>query len=152
MGDLMEAGPFRTTSLQQIEYGNAGNSAEFAQAIGFTPRSMDEMLAAHPAQTQDLWHARLYLLRPLLTASLVMMWLGSGMMGLLNPPQTTLTILKDNLGLPAALISAITVATSLLDIAIAWLVLKRRRRQTGIVQIATVLAYTIGLTMIQPVL
>jgi uncharacterized protein YbjT (DUF2867 family) len=83
LGDFLGRGPLTTTSLKQIEYGNVGQETGFIETIGFRPASLAESLRRRPAQTQDLWHARLYLLRPLVRLTLVVFWLMIGLADLL---------------------------------------------------------------------
>jgi uncharacterized protein YbjT (DUF2867 family) len=88
LADLAGGGPMGSTGLVQVLAGNAGREPDgaFAEAIGFTPEAMDAHLARRPAETQDLWHARLYFLRPLLRLALAVMWLGSAAVGVLAAP------------------------------------------------------------------
>src|SRR4029077_7487790 len=60
--DVGGGGPTGSASLRQFLAGNAGRepAGVFERAIGFAPASIDRHLAERPAQTQDLWHARLY--------------------------------------------------------------------------------------------
>lgn len=77
LGDLVGGGPLTTTSLRMIEQGNAAAPDHFTRATGIVPRRFDEVLAQHPAQVQDRWHARLYLLRPTLRTVLGLFWIVS---------------------------------------------------------------------------
>ncbi|MDP1751314.1 MAG: NAD(P)H-binding protein, partial [Reyranella sp.] len=105
IADFAGGGPLGTASLRQLEFGNAGKepATAFAGKIGFTPRGMDEMLGRRPAQTQDLWHARLYFLRPLLRTALVLLWLGSALAGVLAPVASYVMVdaAFSSLGLPS---------------------------------------------------
>lgn len=152
--DLTGGGPLGTASLRQIEAGNAGKEpiAAFADKIGFTPRTMDEMLARRPAQTQDLWHARLYFLRPLLRAVLVLLWLGSALAGVLAPVASYATVdaAFASLGLPSRPLALVFSGVDLL-IAVALLV-RWRPRWMAIVQLTVVGGYTILLTVLAPAL
>jgi uncharacterized protein YbjT (DUF2867 family) len=150
VGDLLQAGPFRTTALKQIDYGNTGDAEAFNQAIGFTPRRLDEALAAHPAQTQDCWHARLYLLRPLITLALLLTWFGSGLVGLISNRGVTHSILA-KLGIDPGWARLVQDTTSWLDIAVgALILLGRSRLRLGQLQLAIVLGYTMVLTIAEP--
>ena len=77
LGDLLGAGPLTTTSLRMIEQGNAAPPDPFTRASGIVPRPFDRVLAQHPAQVQDRWHARLYFLRPVLQTVLGLFWIVS---------------------------------------------------------------------------
>lgn len=150
LGDLLGNGPVTTTALRQLAYGNVGDPSAFARAIGFQPRSMDHALAQRPAQTQDLWHARLYFLRPALRAALAAMWLLSGLSGLLAPLATSTPYLAA-LGIPDSLAAAFAYGTGALDLGIGVLVaLAARPLAVGLVQLVAVAAYTLALTVAQP--
>ncbi|HVI87948.1 MAG TPA: SDR family oxidoreductase [Dongiaceae bacterium] len=152
LGDWIGAGPIRTTSLQQMAYGNDGDGAAFAAAIGFAPRSMDQAFQLAPAYVQDRWHARLWFLRPALTATLALMWLGSGLLGLVNPPLHILAALG-GFGLPGWLAAAVAYMTSLLDLAIGGLIIAGRGDQRlAFWQAIVVIAYTVALTIVAPAL
>ena len=51
----------------------------------FQPRGFHTFLNSRPAGTQDLWQARLYLLKPVLRLTLALLWLASAAIGLLLP-------------------------------------------------------------------
>ncbi|MBF0355990.1 MAG: NAD(P)H-binding protein [Alphaproteobacteria bacterium] len=86
MGDVLGRGPFSTTALNQLLYGNAADPEAFSKATGMQFDSLDRWLARSPSHVQDRWHARLYFIKPLLRAVLAFLWLGSGLMGLFLPP------------------------------------------------------------------
>jgi hypothetical protein len=154
IADLAGGGPLGTASLRQLEVGNAGREAAttFADKIGFTPRRMDDMMARRPAQTQDLWHARLYFLRPLLRTILILLWLGSALAGVLAPVTSYAMVdaAFSSLGLPSR---PLAVAFSGVDLLIAGALLVRwRPRWMGAIQMAVVAGYTILLTVLAPTL
>lgn len=148
VGDLTGQGPMRTTALEQMNYGNVSDPTGFESAIGFRPRAMTDALRDAPSHVQDRWHARLYFLRPALTLILILLWLGSGIAGLLNPPPGGELILA-KLGLPPIAADAFC----LLDLAIAaGLILGWRPRLLGLVQLAVVGSYTLGIGALEPAL
>jgi hypothetical protein len=111
---------------------------------------MDERLAERPAETQDLWHARLYFLKPLLRLTLVALWLGSAIVGVLAPIDTYAAVAGSlaKIGLPPRLLA---IGFSLLDLAIAAaLLLRLRPRLLAMVQVVVVLGYTFGLSILAP--
>jgi len=57
--------PARTTSFAQLAGGVVGDPAPWMAATGIQPKSLDQLLAERPANVQDRWFARLYLLKPL---------------------------------------------------------------------------------------
>ena len=148
LGDFFGRGPLSTTSLEQMEYGNAGRETGFAETIGFQPATLARRLQLRPAQTQDLWHARLYLLRPLVRGVLVLLWLASGLLGLVTLQSFALPLLS-GIGYPLGV--ALALGTSLLDLLIAGLLaLNWRPRQTGLLQLAVIAGYSAVLTVIAP--
>ncbi len=154
IADLAGGGPLGTASLRQLEVGNAGRepATAFADKIGFTPRRMDDMLARRPAQTQDLWHARLYFLRPLLRAVLILLWIGSALAGVLAPVASYAMVdaAFSSLGLPSR---PLALAFSGVDLLIAGALLVRwRPHWMAAIQVAVVAGYTILLTVLAPAL
>jgi uncharacterized protein YbjT (DUF2867 family) len=152
VADMTGGGPLGTMSLRQLLAGNVGRepSGIFARAIGFEPRSLEETLARRPAQTQDVWHARLYFLRPVLRLALVLMWLGSSVAGLLAPVNSYVAVdaALTTLGLP---VRALAIAFSVLDLLIAAALLVRWNvRLLAVVQLIVVAGYTAILTVLAP--
>ena len=150
VGDLVGSGPLRTTALVQLEYGNVSDAVAFERAIGFRPRTMTAAFQAAPSHVQDRWHARLYFLRPILTGTLSLLWLGSGIAGLFNPPESGEAIIA-RLGVPAPLIPTVEYGLCVLDIALGVAVaFAQSWRVLGSLQFAVVVIYTIGLTWLMP--
>ena len=150
IGDKVGDGPVATNSLVQMIAGNAGDSDHFRKAIGFRPLSLDEALDGRPAQVQDRWHARLFFLAPLLKAVLVFMWLASAWLGLYHGTAQSEALVQ-NLGLPPSLADPLRVGGSLLDMAIAaLLILDRQARWSTIVQLIVVMGYSVVITIAQP--
>ncbi|ATY33184.1 SDR family oxidoreductase [Sphingomonas psychrotolerans] len=151
-GDLIGSGPIASNSLEQLVAGNAGDSAAFAHAAGFKPRSLADAMRDRPAQVQDRWHARLFFLAPAIRAVLVLLWLASALLGLASSSAATAAF-GDAAGLPPGSADALRIGTSLLDIAIAGLVLfDRRGRLSTLAQLATVGGYTLVLGAVMPAL
>jgi uncharacterized protein YbjT (DUF2867 family) len=143
IGDLAGDGPIATNSLAQMVAGNAGDGEAFARSIGFAPRSLHAALQEHPAQVQDRWHARLFFLAPTLQTVLIFMWLASAWLGLIHGEAQT-KALVDSLGLSQGLADPLRIASSLLDIVIAgMLVFDRSVVRTAVVQLFVVLGYTL---------
>jgi uncharacterized protein YbjT (DUF2867 family)/uncharacterized membrane protein YphA (DoxX/SURF4 family) len=150
-GDVL-GGPVNSTAIRQLTFGNTGSVVPFVAATGIAPRGWRTALRAHPAQTQDRWHARLYFVRPLLRAMLAVLWIASGLTGLIQPHGTVAAILG-RFGLEGPAAQVAFWATSLGDIAIGIAVAARwRPKWTAAIQLAFVLGYTIGLTSIEPAL
>lgn len=152
LADLAGGGPMGTAGLRQLLAGNAGREPDgvFAAAIGFTPATLATRLARRPAQTQDLWHARLYFLRPMLRLALAAMWIGSAVAGFLAEPSQYAGVDR--------IISALGLAPwpigllfSAIDLALgAALLLRLKPRWLAAAQLVIVGGYTIGLGLVAP--
>ena len=143
IGDLMGDGPITSNSLAQMIAGNAGDSAVFTDAIGFTPRSLGSALRDRPAQVQDRWHAGLFFLAPALKGVLVLMWLVSAWLGLFHGAAQAAALVH-SLGLSPDWGEPLRIGGSILDLAIAALLLTdRTARWSTPVQLIVVLGYTL---------
>ena len=152
LGDFAKLDPLTTTSLAQFKARLTGDAMEFETATGISARGLTAVLADRPAETQDLWHARLYLIRPLVRLSLAALWLVSGLSGLFGNSADGLAGVgpfADN----QALASALVVFSSLVDLAIAAaLVIAWRLRLVANLQLLVVIGYTLALTLLYPAL
>ncbi len=70
--------PARATSFAQLADGVVGDPAPWMAATGIQPKSLDQLLAARPANVQDRWFARLYLLKPLAIVGLAVTAISAG--------------------------------------------------------------------------
>jgi uncharacterized protein YbjT (DUF2867 family) len=152
LADAAGGGPMGSAGLRQLLAGNAGRQPDgfFAKAIGFVPAAMNVRLARRPAQTQDLWNARLYFLRPLLRLALALMWLGSATVGVLAVPHQYAGVdgAITGLGLDPRTIALLFSAADLV-IGLA-LLLRWRPRWLGVAQLVLVAGYTAGLSFLAP--
>jgi len=150
LGDKLKLGPISTAAVTQFEGGVTADHAAFAKATGQQPRGLSEILAQRPAGTQDLWHARLYLARPLIRFALMFMWLLSGLVGLFLPPERFLDGLS---GVPLSG-QALTMAArgaDLIDLAIAFgLLAAWRLPRLALFQLAMVGSYTLVFGLMAP--
>jgi uncharacterized protein YbjT (DUF2867 family) len=138
--------PLRSTAMTVMAEGirsvKAGN--------GLAATSAAATLAANPSGVQDLWFARLYLLKPLVISGLSAFWLLSGLFPLLAPAQASAHLLPF---MPAGAAMALTIITCLVDIALGAAVLARplaRRALLGMLAVS--LAYLAGATLLEPAL
>lgn len=150
VGDLAGGGPIATNSVAQLVAGNAGDSAAFAKAIGFEPRSLAAAFRDRPAQVQDRWHARLFFLSPAIAAALVFLWVASALLGLVYGAAAT-DALVGSLALPPAWADPLRVGSSLLDLGIAALVLRdRKARWATPVQLTVIAGYSLAIGLALP--
>jgi nucleoside-diphosphate-sugar epimerase len=133
-----------------LEYDDTGDDAAFGEATEMQARGWKESLALHPAHAQDRWHARLYFVRPLLRASLAILWLASGFVGLFALRQWA-PLMASALGTPVVLAGAALVLACLADVAVAMLLVRRwRPRRLALAQVLLICGYTAVATLLWP--
>lgn len=138
--------PLRSTAMTVMSEGisraKAGN--------GLAATSAAATLAANPSGVQDLWFARLYLLKPLVISGLSLFWLLSGLI-----PLTALTKASAHFlpFMPEAAATALTIITCLVDMALGAAVLVRPLAKRALLgMLAVSLAYLAGGTLLEPAL
>lgn len=137
--------PMRSTALLVLADG-----VQSAPTIKQLPtRSLAETLASNPAGVQDVWFARLYLLKPILLSCLIIFWITSGIIALWQFDATV--ALATNAGIEFHTAKAITLATSLADIILGCLLMfQRLAKQALLGMILLGLAYMASAAMLQP--
>jgi uncharacterized protein YbjT (DUF2867 family) len=109
--------PIRTTALQEMRRGVAGDPTPWIEATGIEPASLGAMVQRLPSTVQERWFARLYLCKPLILASLAAFWACSGLIALTVAFGAASAILLSH-GFPPMLAKTGTVVSSLVDVAI----------------------------------
>ncbi|MDF0602394.1 DoxX-like family protein [Psychromarinibacter sp. C21-152] len=144
VGSALKLGPISRNAAAQLEAG-----IESRPGPETVTRGVSDFLAARPAGTQDLWQARLYLLKPAVRLGLAVLWLVSGLLGLLLPAETVLG--AADTALPDGMALALGRLGGLVDLAIAGALLAAwRLRLMAWVQMAVVAGYTVALTLLDP--
>jgi hypothetical protein len=147
IGDALRAGPISTTALRQLDHGVLADPAPLLTGIAYRPRGFSSILASRPAGTQDLWHARLYLVKPLIRIVLAVMWLVSASLGFFTPVEHFAALL----GLPEPVALLLARGGGLVDLALGVALLRNWRPFfVAQAQLGVVLAYTLGLTLLSP--
>ncbi|CAN5262573.1 SDR family oxidoreductase [soil metagenome] len=77
-GRLGWSSPLRTTAVRQMDHDVEGDPAG-AAVLGLHPRSLAAWLTDNPATVQDVWHARLWFVRPVAIVTLSLFWLVTGL-------------------------------------------------------------------------
>ena len=150
LGDAIGTGPLTSTSLIQLEHGTDCDPKAFSAATGLKPRSLPETLRNEPAGTADLWHARLYLLRPAIRVTLILLWTLSAIAGFLAPLAISQQALAP-IGLSPEAVQFVSYGASTVDALIALaLLVNFKPRLLASIQLAVVFAYTIALSLLQP--
>ncbi|MDP2121326.1 MAG: SDR family oxidoreductase [Hoeflea sp.] len=144
-GRLGWRSPLRSTAMAVMEGGVQGGGAAPAP---FALRPLQAILAENPSGVQDLWFARLYLLKAPVLVTLSAFWLVSGLVPLLSL-ETAAEHFRPILPPPAAY--AATLATCALDIWLGLAVLWRRWTARALWAMLVVsLAYLASATLVEP--
>ncbi|MFB6417386.1 MULTISPECIES: SDR family oxidoreductase [Bradyrhizobium] len=142
--------PMRSTAIAELRRGVTGNPAAWIAATGITPKTLVETIGRHPATIQDKWFARLFLVKALILASLVVFWLVSGFIALFVSYRAAAGILSAH-NFPPALVDPVTIGTSLMDMSIGALIAFRRTAAIGLVAgIVASLGYMVGAAILTP--
>ncbi|MBR0990869.1 SDR family oxidoreductase [Bradyrhizobium japonicum] len=142
--------PMRSTAIAELRRGVRGDPSAWIAATGISPKTLAETIGRHPATVQDKWFARLFPVKALIFASLVMFWLLSGFIALFVSYRAAAGILTAH-DFPPALVDPITIGTSLMDMSIGVLIAFRRTAATGLVAgIVASLGYMFGAAVLTP--
>lgn len=79
LGRLGWSSPIRMTAIKQMDHDVSGQDSGWAQALGVPSRGFTRFLAETPASVQDVWHARLWFVRPVAILTLGLFWLITGL-------------------------------------------------------------------------
>ncbi|WP_339688719.1 SDR family oxidoreductase [uncultured Parasphingorhabdus sp.] len=82
LGWLGWRSPLRTNAVRSLIEGVQGDFRQTNAILGHPAKALNEILNEYPAGKQDRIHARLMLAMPLFLGALVILWLGSGILGL----------------------------------------------------------------------
>lgn len=142
--------PMRRTAIAELRRGVTGDPSAWMVATGFVPKTIAEALGQRPAAIQDKWFARLYLIKALIIASLVVFWSVSGFIALFVSYEAAAGILRAH-AFPPASVAPVTTLTSLMDMATGILIAFRRTCAIGLVWgILASLGYMTGAAFLTP--
>ncbi|MCP3379124.1 SDR family oxidoreductase [Bradyrhizobium sp. CCGUVB4N] len=142
--------PMRSTAIAELRRGVSGDPSAWIAATGIVPKTLAETIGRHPATIQDKWFARLFLVKALIVASLVVFWIASGFIALFVSYRAAAGILTAH-GFPPALVAPVTIGTSLMDMSIGVLIAFRRTAAVGlVVGIVASLGYMFGAAILTP--
>ena len=147
-GHLGWRSPLRSTAVA-VTAGGMAAAAPLPPGMP-QPRDIAAALLSAPAGAQDLWFARLYLLKAAVIAGLSLFWLASGLIPLIDVAATAARI-SDTV--PPAIATALVFITCLADIVLGLAVLVRPKTRTALIGMVVVsLAYLLSGTVIEPAL
>jgi uncharacterized protein YbjT (DUF2867 family) len=136
--------PLRSTALKIAQGGITATPAKSGRPQEVLPADM----LGNPAGAQDLWFARLYLMKPVIILALSAFWIVSGVIPLFDTARAAAGFAGF---FNAATAFGLTIATSLADVFLGLLVLFRSHTRKALLgMIALSIAYLAGATIIQP--
>ena len=142
--------PMRATAIAELRRGVTGDPAPWMAATGIVPKTIADVVGQRAATIQDKWFARLFLIKPLVMASLALFWILSGFIALAISFPATKAILAAH-GFPAWLVAPFAAVTSVMDIGIGVLISFRRSCAAGLVAgIVVALGYMVGTVVLAP--
>ena len=142
--------PVRSTARLEVARGATGDVSDWKRLTGIEPSRIGQTLEARPASVQDRWFATLYLLKPVIIASLALFWIGSGLASLGPGLPTGMTLMGQGgvTGLGAKLA---VVGGGLADLSIgAGIAFRRTARPAMLAGIAVSLAYALAGSVVTP--
>lgn len=145
-GALGWRSPLRSTAMAVSRLGIQDSDGRNPQKETFADPLV--ALAGTPSGVQDLWFARLYLLKPVMILCLAAFWTVSGLVPLADPERAAAGFGSSLSPIMALLV---TYATCLLDVVLGLSVLfQPLARKALIAMMAVSLAYLVGGTLFQP--
>ena len=95
--------------------GNTADSTPLGETLGSEPRPLSEALASEPSTQADIWHARLFFLRPALRIGLALLWISTAIISAFVYPIDKSTQILAGLGVSGWRAAAIVYAGAALD-------------------------------------
>jgi uncharacterized protein YbjT (DUF2867 family) len=142
--------PMRSTAIAELRRGVTGDPTPWMRATGIVPKTIAQMIGLRSATIQDKWFARLFLIKALVIASLVLFWSASGFIALVISFPATKAILAGH-GFPHWLVAPFAGITSLMDISVGVLIAFRRTCAIGLIAgILLSLGYMAGSALLTP--
>jgi DoxX-like family len=134
-----------------LKQSNTAPVAPLAEALDWAPGEIAAALAAEPSSEADLWHARLYFLRPALRAGLSLVWIATAIVSAFIYPLDRSLQMVSGLGAGGWKASTLIYAGAALDGVLGLaLLLNYKPALIGVLQLATVAIFTVLATIAVP--
>ena len=149
LGWLGWRSPLRSNAVHSLAGGIVGDVDQTREILGRPALALDRFLISIPAGKQDRIHARLMLLLPLFLSVLALLWLGSGILGLIKAEEAASLLASSSLSRQTA--EFLVVGGALCDMVLGLGLLFRKYVRFALV--GTILlsaAYLIGGTLFTP--
>ncbi len=149
LGWLGWRSPFRSTAVHEIAANVTGDPKPWSDATGQPLSSLRQTLERMPSTVQERWFAQVFLLKPLVIATLALFWIATGLIALADPDAAASVLTERGIG--NGLAHRLVLGGAWLDLALGALVLIRRTMPTAARgMIALTLVYLAGATILAP--
>ena len=150
LGWLGWRSPLRANALGALVHGVGGDPDQARALLGRDALSLPEVLAAlPPAGKADRWQARCALVFPLALASLLLLFVGSGLLGLMRAAQAAQVLEAGGMARQPAV--WLVLAGAVADLGLAALLIWRRSARAALQgMLALSLAYVAGSLVLAP--
>ncbi len=149
LGWLGWRSPMRSNAMEALVGGVHGDPRQTEELLGRPATPLDKTLNGFPSGKQDRIHARLMLLFPLFLAALVLLWLGSGILGLLKVDEASALLARSPLSYQTA--ELLVIVGALTDIVLGLGLLFRSTARLALAgTVIVTLAYIFGGTLFTP--
>ncbi len=150
VGDVLKNGALSSETLHMLLVGNTGPVAETQKILGHPPRALRDFIPTEEADSQRL-RAVWSWLRPMLLASVALVWIVAGVVSWTFARDQGLALLAA-LGLPPGFAIGAFIAACCVNVALGVATLLTPGRVLWRVQLAVVVFYTLALSWVTPTL
>lgn len=151
LGWLGWRSPLRRTALRVLRDGVEADPAPWQALTGKPCRTLEQSLQSMPSTQQERWFARMYLLLPIIMATLSVFWLFSGVVGLLRFDEAC-TILTEH-DFSQTMATFLVAGGSIADIILGLMVWHRHTARTACLgMILLSLSYLVAASVFVPAL
>lgn len=149
-GRLGWASPLRSTALRQMNHDVEGEPDAWVSALGVRPQTLAQHLSRHPASVQDVWHARLWFVRPAAIVTLSLFWALTGIVTYGPGWDRAVEVLGEG-GLTGTVAWAVAWFGALLDVVLGLALLVRSwTARVAMLMFASTIGYLAAATLILP--
>jgi uncharacterized protein YbjT (DUF2867 family) len=146
LGWLGWRSPLRSTAIQIMRQDVLGAPDDAKSILGAGFSGIGDTLSSYSSGQQDRSQARLFLLLPLIVASLAILWIGSGFIGLARTDAAASILVES--GMRSELTRFLVRAGSMIDIALGvGILLRRYARPAALGMAAMTIIYMAGATV-----
>ncbi|WP_236609849.1 DoxX-like family protein [Rickettsia gravesii] len=147
----LKIGPINSTAYNMLLQPNIADKKDFIDFTSIIPRNLQQGFATEPLTVQSIWHARLFL-KPIIKIVLGLFWIMTGIISSIFVYDASMQIII-SLGFDKQIAPYILYGSYFTDIILGILrIIKNKLNRICSLQILLILAYTLLLTYLKPIL